>query len=114
MERDRGAALHSHLLANGLRRVQPSGRVWCVPCRQSYSSLTEDEPEVFPLRQLEVLEHQGQQLLPLCLLVKGEAVRGVIEEDNGGWEVSEGGRGAGVTVTPHFVHTRLQQGGDDK
>ena len=109
VECDRGAALHPHLLADGLRRVQPSSCVWCVPGRQSHPSLTKDEPEVLPLRQLQVLEHQGQQLLPLRLLVEGESVRGVVEEDNCGGEVSEGGRGGGVTITSHFVHTRLKK-----
>ena len=54
-----------------------------------------------------MLEDQGEQVLPLGLLVEGEPVVGVVEEDNGGWEVSEGGRGGGVTIPAHFVHTRL-------
>ena len=80
-----------------------------MPCRQNHSSLTEDQPKVLPLRQLQVLEHQGQQILPLGLLVEGEPVRGVVEEDNSGREVSEGGGGGCVTITSHFVHTRLKK-----
>ena len=109
VESDWSAAFHPHLLPHGLRRVEPSRRVWCMPCRQNHSSLAEDQPEVLPLRQLEVLEHQGQQILPLGLLVEGEPVRGVVEEDNSGGEVSEGGRGGGVTISSHFVHTRLSK-----
>ena len=109
MESYWSAAFHPHLLADGLRGVEPSCRVRCMPCRQNHSALTEDQPEVLPLGQLQVLEHQGQQLLPLGLLVEGEPVRGVIEEDNSGREVSEGGRGGGVTISSHFVHTRLNK-----
>ena len=34
---------------------------------------------------------------------------GVVEEDNRGREVSEGGRGGRVTISSYFVHTRLME-----
>ena len=92
VKRDGGAALDPHLLAHRLGRVEPSCRVRSVPHGQGGATLPEDETEVFSLGKLEVLKHQGQQLLPLRLLVEREPVGGVVKEDHGGGEVTEGGR----------------------